>query len=226
MFSLRSLTLRSFLCVALGLATTVAIAWACAAFVAFSDDRPWESATLRQDGAMEWKLVQEAFGRTRIAYIIGPPVPAGDALHVPLMDAFSILRPDDAGSIDEVGWPFAALSCRSPRISIASATLAAQVTISGRDLEGGFPLPDRVRAGAREWRALPYQPIWIGLILDVLVFGIAWMAILRGSGPVRSWIRRFRGRCPTCGYDVRAQFEAGCPECGWNRDVNACPAQL
>lgn len=29
--------------------------------------------------------------------------------------------------------------------------------------------------------------------------------------------RLSRGLCPTCAYDLRADFESGCPECGWNR---------
>ena len=33
----------------------------------------------------------------------------------------------------------------------------------------------------------------------------------------RAWWRRRRGCCPGCGYELRWQFERGCPECGWKR---------
>jgi len=227
---MRSVTLRIFLCAVLGLLTTLAIAWTCAAFVEFGDDRPWETATLRQDGSMEWRLVQQGPGRTRTAYIIGPPTPANDPLHVPLMDAFSILRPDSSGSIEEVGWPFRAMRCRNDQITIITSTLALQVATGEEGVQAGIALPDRVQNGVSDWRALPYQPMWIGLTLDVVIFAIAWLGVLHGLVPVRSLIRRRRGRCPKCGYDLRGQVVTdvvaeesararipGCPECGWNR---------
>ena len=30
--------------------------------------------------------------------------------------------------------------------------------------------------------------------------------------------RRLRGCCPGCGYDLRKNFNDGCPECGWLRE--------
>ena len=49
--------------------------------------------------------------------------------------------------------------------------------------------------------------------------------------PLAAWLflsllilhRRFRvaareGACPACGYDLRGELEAGCPECGWKRE--------
>lgn len=32
-------------------------------------------------------------------------------------------------------------------------------------------------------------------------------------------IMRFNmGECPRCGYNLRGDFDPGCPECGWGRD--------
>ncbi len=36
---------------------------------------------------------------------------------------------------------------------------------------------------------------------------------------VASWAPE--GICPTCGYDLRGELDAGCPECGWNREADA-----
>lgn len=30
--------------------------------------------------------------------------------------------------------------------------------------------------------------------------------------------RTARSICPRCGYDLRGDLDAGCPECGWNRE--------
>jgi hypothetical protein len=34
-----------------------------------------------------------------------------------------------------------------------------------------------------------------------------------------------RGLCPACRYDLRGQFEGGCPECGWGRGERDAPSQ-
>ncbi len=31
-------------------------------------------------------------------------------------------------------------------------------------------------------------------------------------------VRRLNGHCPMCKYDLRGDLDAGCPECGWNRE--------
>jgi hypothetical protein len=75
-------------------------------------------------------------------------------------------------------------------------------------------------------RVLPYHPLLIGFALNTVVYGILIWILIRGSFALRSFIRRRRGRCPMCGYDLRgAPPEVGagdgCPECGWKREAEA-----
>jgi hypothetical protein len=68
---------------------------------------------------------------------------------------------------------------------------------------------------------VPIRPIWQGLVADAVIFTVPWwaMAIAGGAG-MRSFIqrmRRRRGRCPRCDYDLRGDPRGGCPECGWDR---------
>lgn len=62
---------------------------------------------------------------------------------------------------------------------------------------------------------LPLRAIWTGLIGDTLIFGAAaWIAMATFAG-VRSSMRRRRGACSQCGYDLRATpAGSACPECG------------
>jgi len=42
-----------------------------------------------------------------------------------------------------------------------------------------------------------------------------------GFTSAKRFIRARRGRCPRCGYELRGNMNAGCPECGWNRQEGA-----
>ncbi|MFT5424728.1 MAG: hypothetical protein ACI89L_002526 [Phycisphaerales bacterium] len=68
----------------------------------------------------------------------------------------------------------------------------------------------------------PIDPIWRGIIIDVLFWWLLAFAVL--SIPLRPWLRRRKGRCPKCAYDLKGDFAAGCPECGWGRDAVSKPA--
>ncbi len=63
-----------------------------------------------------------------------------------------------------------------------------------------------------------WMAVWAnGLIVGVVLYGI-------GRGSQRLVVSRIRlnreheGYCPMCGYDLRGDFSAGCPECGWRRE--------
>jgi hypothetical protein len=60
---------------------------------------------------------------------------------------------------------------------------------------------------------IPYRPIVPGVFGDVLFWGAAsWAAAATGGG-LRRALRRRRGRCPQCGYELNASMSL-CPECG------------
>jgi hypothetical protein len=87
-------------------------------------------------------------------------------------------------------------------------------------LIGGIPIR-RMAPTGMDPRSLPLIPIWRGLLLNCLIFGTAWYAILFGVPGLLRWrarkIRQIEGQCPSCGYDLEGRFDAGCPECGWGR---------
>jgi hypothetical protein len=107
-------------------------------------------------------------------------------------------------------------------------------------IRGGFwGAPMRARVGNDTWlyvdacalpgrlgplrfgpeRTLPMRPLWRGLVLNVLAWaGLLWLVTL-GPFEIRRIARQARGQCVRCGYDLRGEDAAGCPECGWSRDA-------
>ncbi|MFG0329682.1 MAG: hypothetical protein ACF8PN_07270 [Phycisphaerales bacterium] len=63
-------------------------------------------------------------------------------------------------------------------------------------------------------RPIPYAPVWPGFALNTAFYGAAWYGVLFAPGVVRRSLRRRRGACVGCGYDLRATETGVCPECG------------
>lgn len=62
---------------------------------------------------------------------------------------------------------------------------------------------------------LPTLPLWPGMLLDIFVFACVWGAFFLGPGWLRRALRRRKGLCPQCGYDIRSLSAiTPCPECG------------
>ncbi len=63
------------------------------------------------------------------------------------------------------------------------------------------------------------------------LFGIVVLILLLASAARIGWVawqqkfwttarmRRREGKCMRCGYDIKGEFERGCPECGWRRKL-------
>lgn len=61
-------------------------------------------------------------------------------------------------------------------------------------------------------RYLPYGPIWLGLIVNTLLYAIVLIVIMWMWSVIRSKLRLRRGLCPTCKYPI-GESEV-CTECG------------
>lgn len=108
---------------------------------------------------------------------------------------------------DARGWPRLAFWCeiRGDRSNQGGCTV-----------EGGIRRPTKSTTVGTV-RCIPLRPIWDGLIFDTTLYGAAWGTLLLRIPVTRRTIRRARGKCPRCAYDLEHGFTAGCPECGWNK---------
>jgi hypothetical protein len=124
------------------------------------------------------------------------------------------------------GWPCLALWCDF-RARVCSTALSAPAWMKARKSDllgepvGGIALPwphvtpDWHSEPPPPLTALPCRPLWRGLTIDTLSFALFWWGTLCGPGAVRRRFRKRRGRCPHCGYDLRATPAGSpCPECG------------
>ncbi|HEY7090964.1 MAG TPA: hypothetical protein VH518_22900 [Tepidisphaeraceae bacterium] len=85
----------------------------------------------------------------------------------------------------------------------------------------GWPMP------TLSWSAKPPGApvlsgiVWPGLLIDGAFWGLALAALYSASFRLRRLLREGRwarrGCCVKCGYDLRFDLAAGCPECGWRR---------
>lgn len=122
----------------------------------------------------------------------------------PIEDVASKMTKVDNYSIDvlESGWPLRCVAgerwgeYHRPSGPIQSA--------SGMFVAFGAQWPNRV--------------LWLGMVLNEVFYGAVIVLPFVGWIQGRRAIRRRRGRCPQCAYDLRGDLSSGCPECGQGRE--------
>ena len=71
-------------------------------------------------------------------------------------------------------------------------------------------------------RLMPTHVLLSGALANCFIYGsIICCIAISFKLLTKRWreaIRRSRGCCTACGYDLRSEYSTGCPECGWNRD--------
>ncbi len=81
--------------------------------------------------------------------------------------------------------------------------------------EFSFSMPAASPGGGSSWpNALPLRPLWPGFAVNTLFYAAILWLIIPGPFALRRLIRRRRGLCPACGYDLRHAEHQACPECG------------
>lgn len=221
---------RAGLCLALGLLTTVAVAWGLAAWLPHAglwsarryDARPSSSPIRAIDtwecgrtGMLRRQWLAEVWGAT---YYHGRPPTSRSAPEGYVPESGPLWgappSPDpwapsatSYGCEDARGWPALAMWCEFKQVKKGGGW----VWQASRGLLIS-PSDDRQLLNVR---VLPARPLWPGLIANTSVYAVGWAGLLVILDWRRHVWRRARGRCVGCGYELRGLTPgAACPECG------------
>ena len=110
------------------------------------------------------------------------------------------------------GWPAVGLSYG------LDTKVEGDLVIPVSRVSGGFKMGEDRQPVSGFPRVVPLRPIWSGFAINTLFYAtILWLVI---PGPfvlrrlIRRHLRRKRGLCVICGYDLRHAEHEVCPECG------------
>ena len=123
---------------------------------------------------------------------------------------------DELRRVSAAGWPFLCLYSRQP---VSSG--GQWVPFEG---QYGVHLPFGLTPETAAITPLPTLLLPSGLIFNTLFFALVLYALTLPLTFTRRALRRRRGLCPACAYDLRATPAGSpCPECG-RTAINARPA--
>ncbi|MFG0285501.1 MAG: hypothetical protein ACF8R7_13875 [Phycisphaerales bacterium JB039] len=238
---------RILVALLLGSMTSIALAWAIAAWWPISVSvprssigaavcwgRPWHHVEFRQFGVrLRWWNDLEINGRLaapapravadmiaqlerdRTAGRVNMGAPFRIEADVPNWGSLAQPAPPELamGSDTAFGWPAPCMWYQ-----VLSTFDAPTMSIVADELRGGVHLRGGPPTGrGAGFYALPLRPIWWGLVINTLFFSALWLVALTAPPMARGALRRRRGLCLRCGYDLQGQFTGGCPECGAGR---------
>ncbi len=121
---------------------------------------------------------------------------------------------------DARGWPLVAFLSHWDSGMVPGGPKDDKQLSSGIELSPASPKFPGV-VSIDDQRALPYKPIWLGLVVDILFYTLIWFTLIFVYEITNRALRRNKGCCIKCGYDLRGIDNEGCPECGWGREDEA-----
>ncbi len=224
---MRVTLVRSLACVFAGTTSSLAVAWALALLCPLPRDWPGLFSIDRRD--QPWM----AHGKTGLGwahltlYGASGLTDAGRAMAQPLPRWIDTPRegPPESRclSIVGAGWPMVCLRAEcvglghdQPPPSRGWHSGLGPQWIEWQPWHGAIGADDAAPTNPSFQSVLPIGIVWPGLIVNVMFWSVIWASPMLFFASRRA-IRKRRGRCPACGYDLRRDIDAGCPECGWRR---------
>lgn len=224
---------RILICLALGVVTTVGVAWTVGGSMdwrralyyiddieaAVAEGRLWWESDVRLGSASEGPC----WGAISVADLVLHPDPPSDSTEEAGEPPFWHMSGRSTNDYSEYafGWPRLALRCAvyEPIVTPGAAPLL-EFEPEGMIVLKRLTWTNPGWTLVRPQRFFPLEIIFPGFLIDTLIYGALWFGLFFGLGAMKRTLRRRRGRCPMCEYDLRGCDEPGCPECGWGRSGN------
>ena len=219
---MRRLAVMAALVLVGGLVVNVLVAWGCTLWIdvacgafSYADDGVHRSGRFTRSGAAYYESIRP--GRARVMPTAVDPdalLPHWTGLREPSADYAAGNLVSEYRIVDVRGWPLPALwmEFRAP-LAPGALTVHGGLRVEGLPF-GSDVLGGRSRYGSTSPKALPLRPRWPGLVLNTLIYAVVLGVLLAPAWQLRQTLRRRRGHCPACGYDLHAAAGEVCPECG------------
>ena len=192
----------------LGMLSTWAVAWWCVVAAPFGSSKSYRHVVIVDEREIDITVCLEVTrpglisrGYGLLSSSSGAAIPE---VTVPIRKwpSWSVVRrsgePLLSAHEQASGWPLLSMRCQSTH-SETAWSVSRGITLSAF---GG-------------WReALPLVPIWPGLLADTVFYAALFAALHQPTTLARRSIRRKRGHCPACNYDLQGLDSPTCPECG------------
>jgi len=201
-----------------GLLLTIGVAWMSAVRVDVLDGRNVDGAAAGDGRFLRvWGYTRpggQLLSFSQLRTYAGASIMIGDDLDAILpWWSSQVLPADDFAAdmrtIEARGWPLAALySHRDVYTSYGGDRPDTEIALAGAFVTRLKPW---TRGGAHP-RLLPFQPLWIGLVANTLIYASAVWLGTRGPLLLRRRLRRRDDRCVACGYPIGTSGR--CTECG------------
>ncbi len=218
----KGLLRRVVVFIGLGAMINLLIAWGCATWT----KPPLFDAFLTAEYRRARWRAEERRPRLKDEHLWIRRAYRGSGLHLLIVQ--QDLRGTQIVHLHRAGWPLPSMEGKEHNPLSPNTTRIGESSYSA-----GLPLPTKgtlltptITRGATTSpyvRVLPLLPVWPGFAINTLVYALAAMIVVGLWWLVRRAIRRMRGRCLSCGYDLRRDLATGCPECGWRRQPRATP---
>lgn len=201
----------------LGALSTVLTAWACAAWINPWNATPAPIITQVADDRWEILSVMRRWGHVRI-----DRQSAGELEIDPDTGELLMLRMSSDGSEysrSYAGLPFRSMLCENQgdiMVFIGNGWTSVSRNGGGPIVDGIELSPSLNARSMPTWRALPLWPRWPAFVADTIIHAGLWWMLLFGPFVLRRYVRRKRGLCERCAYDLRSGGikHERCPECG------------
>ena len=118
-------------------------------------------------------------------------------------------------TIDVRGWPL--LSMWTGREERNTENIPSGISSNTHQIIAGYRIQRKymkTNSGKPEILVMPLRPLWQGFTANTIFYAALFWLLIPGPFIFRRLIRRKRGLCVKCAYDLRGAEHEACPECG------------